>query len=142
MVRPSPLGSCDYSPKKNPFQGCVSHLFLPYLVLSSPSPRAENGRNSSKVLLPTFKSPLIFSLSSVRSLHVLEMEESTAKFSFPLSDHPQSFLYHWSDLSLMVHFFPFIFFSPSLNQLLYSHGDGKNDRKRFPSPLPTTLHPL
>ena len=96
---PLPPSSCSCSPKKNPFQGCVSHLFLPYLVLSSPSPRAENGRNSSKVLLPTFKSPLIFSLSSVRPLHVLEMEESVAKSSFPLSDHPQSFLCHRSDLS-------------------------------------------
>ena len=176
-VRLSPPDSCGCSPKKKSFQGCVSHLFLPYLVLSSSSPRVEKGSNSSKVLfstfgspsifslslvrplhvleieestakvLPTFGSPSIFSLSSVRPLHVLEMEELVAKSSFPLSDHPQSFLYHWSDLPLMVHFFPFLFFSllifsPSLNQLLYSHGDRKSDRKRFPSPLPITFHPL
>ena len=202
-VRLSPPDSCGCSPQKNSFQGCVSHLFLPYLVLSSSSPHVENGSNSSKVLFSTFGLPSIFSLSLVRPLHVLEMEESAAKSSFPLSDHPQSFPYHqldlstcwkwknqrqsphshfritlnlfsiisqtsphagngrinskvllptfgspqsflyqWSDLSLMVHFFPFIFFSPSLNQLLYSHGDRKSDRKRFPSPLPITLHPL
>ena len=78
--------------KKNLFQGCVSHLFLPYLVLSSSSLCAENGSNSSKVFLPMFGSPSIFFLSSVRPFHVLEMEESATKSSFPLSDHPQSFL--------------------------------------------------
>ena len=56
---------------------------------------------------------------------------------------PSIFFSNPSYLPLIVRFFLFfLIFSPSLSQLLYNHGDGKNGRKRFSSPLPIALHPL